>query len=334
VVADTIHRRASSDGLRPLSLARDWQQVLTLIEMAFGDALDAEARRALHSMRLPVLLAPLIGFLDSLSPPGEGMMPGFVWVVGGQIVGTASVRRVHPFRNGWLISNVAVHPDVQGRGIGRALMEASVDLATHHGAEWVVLQVRDDNLAAKRLYESLGFNKVGEVVRLRKTALDKMVTWELSTLAARAMHRARWSEGTDLLRLARTLTPYDMLWTDALNRDLYQTGPWSRLVAHLQGGRRQWWVVDRQVGPSQAAVGVEVDPRNAWHRLRLLILPEARDQGLAADLVAFGLTQLTDDSPLPIEIEHPASDETTQAALIGTGFEPIYALVHMRLNLK
>ena len=50
--------------------------------------------------------------------------------------------------------------------------------------------------------------------------------------------------------------------------------------------------------------------------------------------IGSGLTQLTDDSPLPIEIEHPASDETTQAALIGTGFEPIYALVHMRLNLK
>jgi ribosomal protein S18 acetylase RimI-like enzyme len=338
VVADTVHRRASTDGLRPLSLVRDWQQVLNLIEVAFGNALDAEARRALHSMRLPVLLAPLIGFLDSLSPPGEGVMPGFVWVEGGRIVGTAAVRRVHPFRNGWLISNVAVHPDMQGRGIGRALMEASVDLATYHGGEWVVLQVRDDNLAAKRLYESLGFQKVGGVVRLRKVALDKAVTLEGEaeerTAATRVIRRARWSEGTDLLRLARTLTPYDMLWTDALNRDLYQTGPWSRLAAHLHGGRRQWWMADRPSGLPRAAVGVEVDPRNPWHRLRLLILPEAQDQGLATDLVVFGLAQLTNDNPLPVEIEHPASDEATQAALAGTGFESIHALVHMRLNLK
>ena len=61
-----------------MNLARHWRQVLKLIEVAFGEDLDVEARRALHSMRLPPLLAPLIGLLDSLSPPGEGMMPGFV----------------------------------------------------------------------------------------------------------------------------------------------------------------------------------------------------------------------------------------------------------------
>jgi ribosomal protein S18 acetylase RimI-like enzyme len=330
VVIGTARRRSSVNGLRPLSLARDWRRVIELIEIAFGETLDVEARRALHSMRLPTLLVPFMGLADSLSPPGEGMMPGFVWVQDGNVVGTASVRRVHPFRNGWLISNVAVHPDWQGRGIGRALLEASVDLVADHGGAWVVLQVRDDNLVAQRLYESLGFHKVGEVTRLRRVG-----TWADTGPAPTGWLRpARWSDGSALCRLARTVTPHGMLWADAMDRNLYQTGPLSRLTGRLQGYRRWWWVIEVPGYAFQAAVGVEVDARNPWHRLRLLVLPEAQDKGLASNLIAFGLAQLAAARPLPAEIEHPASDEATQSALTEVGFEPVYAMVHMRLDLR
>ena len=348
MVADTVRRGSLANGLQPLRMARDWRQVVPLIELAFGEDLDPEARRALHSMRLPPLLAPFIALSDSLSPPGEGMMPGFVWFESGHVVGTASVRRIQPFNHGWLISNVAVHPNWQGRGIGRALLEASLDLAQDHGGAWVVLQVRESNLVARRLYESLNFHSIAEVTRLRKSTINEMTPAPLH----QAFRPARWSDGSALSRLTRTLTPRDVLWVDSLNRDLYKTGPLSRLMARLRGCRRRWWVLDASDCESYdrlkhtrasgdwvgyrfcAAVGVEQDPRTPWHRLRVLVLPEAQDERLAERLVAFGLAQMDNSLALPVEVEHPASDEATLSALAKAGFEPLYALIHMRLNLK
>jgi hypothetical protein len=125
-----------------------------------------------------------------------------------------------------------------------------------------------------------------------------------------------------------------MLWADTLNRDVYQTGPLSRWSGWLKGCRRRWWVHAGTGRTFKAAVGVETNRRNPWQRLRLLILPEAQDEQLASDLIAFGLTQLAGARPLPVEVEHPAVDIATQSALAEAGFEPLYALVHMRLNLR
>lgn len=337
MVPAAVRHHSATDGLHPLRLARDWRQVLALIELAFGEDLDIEARRALHSMRPPPLLSPLIGLIDSLSLPGEGMMPGFVWRDGGRVVGTASVRRIHTFRFGWLISNVAVHPDWQGRGIGRALMEAALDYARDNGASWVVLQVRDDNRVARQLYESMGFRSVGEVVRLRKVQAGAV----RGAVPALALRPARWSDGSALSRAARRLTPHDVIWPDNWNRDLYKTGRWDRLLDRLKGQYHQWWLhaepgQERTVSGSQltAAVGIEIDPRNPWHRLRLIIPPEAQSAGLADSLITFGLAQLADAAPLPIEIEHPAADAATQTALADAGFERLYALMHMRLDIE
>ena len=346
MVPAAIPRRTSStQGLQPLRLTRDWRQVIALIKVAFGEALDADARRALQSMRPPPGLATVIGFFDSLALPGEGMMPGFVWLEGGRVVGTASVRRVHPYNNGWLVSNVAVHPDWQGRGIGRTLLETVLDFAQEHGGSWVVLQVRDDNAVARQMYESLGFRSIGEVVRLRRAKVGATV----NSPPVEGLRPARWYDGGALYRLARTLTPHDILWADALKRDLYRTGRLNSWVSQMKGSYRRWWV---QVKPGtfqsigfqsiasaaeprpNAAVGVEVDPREPWHRLRLLISSKDQDEHLASGLTAFGLGQLTHAASLPVEIEHPASDGATQSALADAGFERIYALTHMRLDFK
>ena len=60
------------------------------------------------------------------------------------------------------IGNVAVAPDVRRRGIGAALMEAFQTEAERRGAAVVQLEVRESNLAARRLYEKNGFETVGK----------------------------------------------------------------------------------------------------------------------------------------------------------------------------
>jgi len=55
------------------------------------------------------------------------------------------------------ITNVAVHPDLRGRGLGRALMTELLGRAAVLGAERISLEVRPSNRAARTLYKSLGF---------------------------------------------------------------------------------------------------------------------------------------------------------------------------------
>ncbi len=52
---------------------------------------------------------------------------------------------------------LAVRPDAQGRGIGRALTEACVGRSRAHGFRALVLSTPAGAAAAQRLYESMGF---------------------------------------------------------------------------------------------------------------------------------------------------------------------------------
>lgn len=60
------------------------------------------------------------------------------------------------------ILNVAVHPDYQGKGIGKALVKTVDDFAVENSLAFVTLEVRPSNEKAISLYKSFGFTKVGE----------------------------------------------------------------------------------------------------------------------------------------------------------------------------
>jgi ribosomal protein S18 acetylase RimI-like enzyme len=55
------------------------------------------------------------------------------------------------------LSELYVVPAQRRRGIGRALMEAALELARDRGAEGIDLATSEDDVAARALYESLGF---------------------------------------------------------------------------------------------------------------------------------------------------------------------------------
>ena len=56
------------------------------------------------------------------------------------------------------LEELYVVPDRRGRGIGRALMEAAMDLARERGAAGMHLGTGEDDVVARALYESLGFS--------------------------------------------------------------------------------------------------------------------------------------------------------------------------------
>lgn len=76
-----------------------------------------------------------------------------------QVTAYAGLRA--PFHSGQAdIQTIAVAPDARRHGIGRALMHALMVEARDRGAGELFLEVRDDNPAAQRLYDSLGFERI------------------------------------------------------------------------------------------------------------------------------------------------------------------------------
>lgn len=102
-------------------------------------------------------------FADSPWTPGQlwselARVPESRWYVvarrGPRIVGYAGVFVVVPEAD---VQTVAVAPEEQGRGTGRALLGALIDVAGDRGSGILHLEVRADNAAALRLYRAMGF---------------------------------------------------------------------------------------------------------------------------------------------------------------------------------
>jgi len=59
------------------------------------------------------------------------------------------------------LANLAVAPDLRGRGIGRALLDAMLRDAELRGTAQLFLEVRQSNEAARKLYASKNFEEIG-----------------------------------------------------------------------------------------------------------------------------------------------------------------------------
>ncbi len=58
--------------------------------------------------------------------------------------------------------NICVRPELQGKGLGKKLLKHLLSVARRQGADTLFLEVRPSNTSAVKLYESQGFNEVGQ----------------------------------------------------------------------------------------------------------------------------------------------------------------------------
>ena len=94
-----------------------------------------------------------------------------VGVVDGRAVADASVHRLGAERVRHVATlGIGVHPEYQGMGLGRAMMDAAIAWAQEGRVERLELAVRGDNGRAIALYEALGFAR--ESVRPRFVKLE------------------------------------------------------------------------------------------------------------------------------------------------------------------
>ena len=102
-------------------------------------------------------------FLERLGPDDHVL----VAEVDGRVVGVAGLHGKRGKLRHSAELGIGIHDQFQGRGLGRRLLEALLDIADNHiGLVRVELEVLPDNLRAIQLYESLGFEHEG---RNRKT---------------------------------------------------------------------------------------------------------------------------------------------------------------------
>jgi [ribosomal protein S18]-alanine N-acetyltransferase len=94
-------------------------------------------------------------FIDSLA---AGYRAEVLLDAGGALVGYSvampGVDEMH-------LLNVTVRPQAQGRGHGRALLDALVEASRARGARQLWLEVREGNARARRIYEQYGFVRAG-----------------------------------------------------------------------------------------------------------------------------------------------------------------------------
>jgi ribosomal-protein-alanine N-acetyltransferase len=84
--------------------------------------------------------------------------PAWVLVDDGAIIGYAVLSVAADEAH---VLNLCTAPEVQGRGHGRRLLRALMQLARGRGAQRVFLEVRPSNGAAIALYHDEGFNEIG-----------------------------------------------------------------------------------------------------------------------------------------------------------------------------
>ena len=81
--------------------------------------------------------------------------------VGSHIVATAMVG--HDGHRGW-VYYVAIDPDNQGKGFGRAIMSAAEDWLRQAGIAKLQLMVRPDNKKVQAFYESLDYDEQKRII--------------------------------------------------------------------------------------------------------------------------------------------------------------------------
>lgn len=86
----------------------------------------------------------------------------------------AAVLFFHGARRYARLYSIAVAPHARGAGLGEALVAAAERIARAHGSDGIRLEVRTDNASARRLYERLGYRRIGTKPRFYEDGHDAL----------------------------------------------------------------------------------------------------------------------------------------------------------------
>jgi ribosomal protein S18 acetylase RimI-like enzyme len=323
-----------TNGIRLLRPSRDLGDLAELIEQAFGPELLLGGERVVRELRFLGRMGPLSLLLLAMSSPVDGLLSGFVWEQDGRVIGNVTLSRPtrHPRR--WQISNVAVLDTYREQGIGRALVETAIDAVVQRGGDVAFLYVRDDNLAAVQLYESLGFTAVDRTIDLM---LEAGESWPEGA-QLQLLRRLRPHEGKALYELAARAAGAGQRWLSLPPRRRFVRTADERIARWLnglgEGLRESFWGASTTSGRLQA--GLSLRATIGWnrspHKLEVWVDPGVRgrvEPRLAQDIRAL----IAGLAPRRALVSLPPCEAAMVDALSKHGFSVVRALVLMRLEL-
>ena len=318
-------------GAHRMRLARDLYQIAELVELCFGERLDASGRSAVREMKMIARMIPILWLFSLLNGVGLGLGTGYVWRDRKRVTGNVSLYRggQHPnLGRGFLIANVAVHPDMRRQGIARILMEATLDLVERKNGNWVALQVEADNTPAINLYRSMGFRELEtltqwETTRIKYVPSPPLLAWKV---------RERSVRDTEAIRelIFERARIGGMAWT----RTIEQHDINDPLTGLPGMSLKEQWVVPA-LHQHDTLMGLVWVEQPGWRQVRItqFLDPALEDPQARRALLQSVLTRPTVQGRT-IRIETTADDPPVDTLLEDAGFRPVRHLTQMRRILE
>jgi GNAT superfamily N-acetyltransferase len=309
--------------IRAIDAWRDGAAVADLLEVSFREeGIDDNGQRMIRMLRS-------YGPVEALIMEGA---PGFVWVENGQVLGNASVQ-YNPSRRGfWIVGNVATHPDHRSRGIGSALIGATIQFARARNARGMALQVMEGNAPAIHLYEKYGFRAQGAVTYYQRPSVRVQPVWhDVSSANAVLVRKATWADSDNVWRAVGHNIPDELTYADPFDSRMYRLGMRWSLVNWFGGNREHWWVAEsggRFIGALRTRVNLDM----SQHNVELMLQAQAAAaHGIA--LLERALKHFEAYAAKPLLATQARPHVYSHEALQAVGFKPTRTLIHMKLEL-
>lgn len=139
------------------------------MELRLATVGDAEAIRQIYNLEVETSTVTLDLVPRSLSDQQaylarrSGTYAVLVAVEDHAVIGFGSLSpyRDRPGYNATAEDSIYIHRDHQGRGIGKVLLRALVEVGEAHGFHSIIARVAAGHAASRRLHESVGFAHIG-----------------------------------------------------------------------------------------------------------------------------------------------------------------------------
>jgi ribosomal protein S18 acetylase RimI-like enzyme len=324
MIAEAVLPVSSQGHLRRLDMRRDLAKVADLVELCFYNTLDPEGRQYLSDMRRAAQNASLLGWATNLIDESPMPPSGYVWEEDGRLVGNLSLIPISwQGKKGYMIANVATHPDYRGRGIATALTITALRHSKEHGAASVWLQVREDNPSAIHIYEVNGF-----VERMRRT------NWYSGPnnpgykppAGVRVIRRqsAHWELQREWLR--RTY-PAELTWNIPFTWNLFTPELLGKIYRTFMLEFLQHWSVERE-GVLKGVLSWKHS--NGFTDTIWLAMPQNVDQEAVLALLTKARSIIRRTQPLSLNFPAGEAGEVLKLA----GFYPHQTLLWMSIDLN
>lgn len=319
--------------MRPVNLSSDLGPLADLIELVFADSMDSNGRAALREMRYLSKMGPGMRLLSRMNEMAMGISMGYVWVEEGRIVGNVSVYAANwpaDLGKAWIIANVGVHPEYQGRGIARQLMRASMEVIRQRAGAAAILQVDVDNHIARHLYRTLGFVEERAWTTWRRASYSRLP--EMPDHDGYIAHRQRsdWREEYAIAAQTRPADQGGIGWLRPLHMSQFRKPVWGHVTdwLNLRSTER---LVMRAGTPPRVVAALWVESAFAA-RTHLTLLTAPDHLGLYDDVLLN--TAIRRFGRNPLGIEHPMDDEATNRLLEKYRFVRQRSVMHMRWTVR